>query len=512
MTIVDRFLKAYFPIRALRREEARYHMQAYEAARTSRLHQAKQDHRTADRAIEQAGRSIRGQARWMEENEDLIDSLLSVMVNHIVGPNGIAVEPQPLTYGGDVHEGMAKQLLTLYSEWSLKPETTGTLTRPEAERLICRSWLRDGEVLAEMIYGRAPGFFHPNGNIPLSFNLLEADFLDLQYNDESRNIVQSIERNSWDQPLAYHLHRTHPGSCLLTGYKQDRRRVAAARILHPKQVKRLHQGRGISVLASAIKRIGGINNYEESELVAARISAAMAFFIKKADPQSYQSYVENGSDVRRDRSYMSIKPGTIFDDLEPGEEVGTIESKRPNGYVQSFLDNMVRRVCSAVGANYSTVAKKYDGTYSSQRQELVESYIAYQIYQNGFIAQWTRPVYRHFVRAAIDSGRLVIPADVDPKTIFNAWYQPPVMPWIDPAKEAEGFTGIVKSGFATEAEIIRSRGRNPQETKRQRSREIEENRRLDLVFDSDATHEYYGEKNAKKRADDAVGDVDEPAQ
>jgi lambda family phage portal protein len=339
-----------------------------------------------------------------------------------------------------------------------------------------------------------PGFKHPGNSVPFSLQVMEPDFLPLDLHHPDKNIVQGIERNQWGQPQRFHLYLSHPGD--LGAYSIKTRPVEADRMLHIKLVKRLHQGRGVSILASTLQRIGGLQNYEESELVAARIAAAMAFYIKKGVAEDYDS---GGGDGLK-RRHLSISPGTIFDDLKPGEDVGTIESKRPNALMQKFRDTMVRAICSATGANFSTVAKQYDGTYSSQRQELVESYLSYGVMSNSFIAQWSRPIYRRWVQMAIMTGRVQVPADVDPRTVMLAYYQPPVMPWIDPAKEADGHTKIVAGGFGTESEVIRSRGKNPQEVKRQRIREIRENRENDLVFTSDAFHEHYGvSKDEKKR-------------
>ncbi|STB73548.1 phage portal protein, lambda family [Citrobacter koseri] len=75
-----------------------------------------------------------------------------------------------------------------------------------------------------------------------------------------------------------------------------------------------------------------------------------------------------------------------------------------------------------------------------------------------------------------------IPSDVDRQTLFNATYLGPVMPWIDPVKEANAWKGIVRGGAGTEAEWIRARGQSPQEVKRQRMRETEFNRKHGLVL------------------------------
>lgn len=496
MNFLDKAITAVAPGWGLARLRSRSGIKAYEAAKPSRLHKAKTSNGSGDSKVQGASRSLCGQARYLEENSDLIDGLLTTLVNNVVGQNGIGVEPMPLTHDGDIHEGFSQQLLDGFSEWSLKCESTGQWSRPELERLVCRTWLRDGECLGEQILGRVSGFKHPNRAVPFSLQVMEPDYLPMDLTHPGDNLIQGIERNPWGQAQKYHVYLHHPGDMGIQSLKT--RSVLADRMLHIKLVKRLHQGRGVSILASALQRIGGLQNYEESELVAARIAAAMAFYIKKGSHEDYENTDKGDKDAASDRRHLSITPGTIFDKLKPGEDVGTIESKRPNALLQKFRDAMVRAICSSTGANFSTVAKQYDGTFSSQRQELVESYLSYGVLSNAFIAQWSRPVYRRWVQMSIMSDRIQVPRDIDPRTIAQAFYQPPVMPWIDPSKEAEGHKKIVEGGFGTEAEVIRSRGKNPREIKRQRVREIKENRNNKLVFSSDAYHQYYGGKNAKK--------------
>lgn len=84
---------------------------------------------------------------------------------------------------------------------------------------------------------------------------------------------------------------------------------------------------------------------------------------------------------------------------------------------------------------------------------------------------------------------VTIPKDVDKKSLYNALYLGPVMPWIDPGKEAAAWKAIVRGGAGTEAEWTRARGKNPQEVKRQRLRETQFNRENGLVFDSDAAND-----------------------
>lgn len=495
MNVLDRAISVFSPSWAAERVRSRGVLAAYEAALPSRTHKAKKSHGNADRNVRSAKRSLTAQARHLEENSDFVDGLFNTLVNNVVGQHGISVEPMPLRYDGTVHQEFAEKLRKAHSEWSLKCDSTGTMSRPELSRLVCRTWLRDGECFGEHILGDVPNFKHPSGQ-KYSIQALEPDFIPFDMDLVSLAVSQGIERNLWGQPIKYHAYLYHPGDSGVFGTQT--RAIPADKMMHIKLVKRLHQGRGITILASSLQRIAGLQNYEESELIAARIAASLAFYIKRGDPEMFDKEgYEDGDDDDDDRQSMSIAPGTIFNDLKPGEDVGMIESKRPSALLAPFRSAMLKMVCSATGANASTVNKEYNGTYSSQRQELVESYVSYGVLSNAFVAQWERPSYRMWNKMAILTGVVDVPPDVDPRTVNLAYYQCPMMPWIDPAKEAKGFNDIVAGGFGTESEVIRSRGKNPQEVKSQRKAEIEENRKYGLVYKSDAYHEFYGAKDAK---------------
>ena len=177
----------------------------------------------------------------------------------------------------------------------------------------------------------------------------------------------------------------------------------------------------------------------------------------------------------------------IFDELAPGEDLGMVESNRPNVHLYEFRNGQLRAVAAGTRGSYSSIARDYNGSYSSQRQELVEGYEGYGVLQQWFVGQYSRPVYRAWLEQAIPF--LEIPPDVDMSTLFNATYLGPVMPWIDPVKEAAAWRAILRGGAGTEAEWIRARGQSPQEVKRQRLRETEINLENRLVYDSDAAND-----------------------
>ena len=498
MNFVDRMLAPWAPGVVATRLHARAMIQAYEAAKPSRTHKAKGQPHSADLSIQLAGKSLRDQSRWLDENHDLVTGIFDRLEERVVGGQGIGVEPLPLTYSGDVHLDFAAEIKAAWGEWSLRPEASGELSRPQMERLVCRTWLRDGEALAQKLRGRIANYTHL-GQIPFALELLEPDYLPLDYNDPSQGILQGVERDAWRRVRAYHLHKEHPGN--MTGYWRDpssTKRVPADNVIHIAHRKRIGQNRGVPLLHAALIRLAEIKDYEESERVAARIAAALCMYIRKGTPDSY---VEGKAPANRT---FPIGPGMVIDDLQPGEDVGMIESNRPNPFLEGFRNGQLRAIAAGTRGAYSTIARSYDGTYSAQRQELVEAHLGYDLLQHEFIDYWCRPVYREWLSMAIASGALVPPVDVDPATLMGAVYQGPVMPWINPVQEANAWELLVQAGFSDEAEVARARGRNPQELKRSREAEIKHNRAHELVFSSDAYHQTYGKGGADAQPQDPV--------
>ena len=124
-----------------------------------------------------------------------------------------------------------------------------------------------------------------------------------------------------------------------------------------------------------MSRFEDVKDYEESERIAAKVAASMCAYIKKNDAGGMGSPLNgtlvidpNGAEVRE----LRMTPGAIFDDLLPGEEVGTIASNRPNPNAATWRKEQLRAAAGGVGVSYSSLSLDYNGTYSAQRQELIE--------------------------------------------------------------------------------------------------------------------------------------------
>ena len=476
MKLIENAIAVISPKWAYRREQFRA---AYEAAKPSRLRKTGADNSSGDTVVGKAGPALRGYARQLEQNYDLAEGILKVLINKTVGPNGISHEPMPRRKDGTIHTEFSKLLLDLWKDFILKPEVTGEMDWAASERLAARTWFRDGEVLTQLLEGSVPELVHGT-RVPFSIELIEADQLPFDYTDINKAITQGVQRNKWGRPTFYHIYKTHPGG---STYRLDfnTTAISADRMLHPKIANRIKQARGVSVFASVIRRLEDLKDYEESERIAARVAAALTGYIKKGTPEEYAAPPGD----KKDRTF-SMKPGLIFDGLKEGEDVGTIDSNRPSALLTPFHDAMLRFTSAGVGATNSSVSKNYNGTYSAQRQELVEGDDNYKALTSLWVGQYSRPIRNRFVSMAVASGLAPIPSDLDITTLYDAEYRGPAMVWIDPVKEVQGNKMQERAGYKSAQQIIRERNGNPADTMEQIATWRRKAEEQGLVFDTDA--------------------------
>lgn len=463
MNAIDRVVGFFSPVAGLRRHQARRLLAYYEAGRPDPQRKQRRATGSGNDAVSRAGTSLREQARHLEQNYDLALGVLNTAVANIVGARGIGVEPQPRYADGHIDDELARQLTELWKDWGMRPEVTGQHDWASAQRLLCRSWLRDGECFSQVIGGTVRGLEH-GARVPLSLEMLETDFVPLDLNGNDPTVRQGVEINAWGAPTAYRVFKEDPTSMLRFATLDSTKRIEARNMLHLATRHRIRQLRGVTVFASVMHRFDDLKDYEESERIAAKVAASMAAYIRKGSPDMYDADPKDGP---RD---MQLVPGMIFDDLRLGEEIGTIDTNRPNPNLDRYRQAQLRAIAAGTGPTFSAIARTYDGTYSSQRQELVEGFSAYGVLASEFIGRIVRPVYERFVSLAIASGAIRVPKGLILDSLDDAEFIAPQMPWIDPLKEASAWEKLEDRAYASGAEIVRRRGGNPADTIAQQAR------------------------------------------
>lgn len=488
MNPIDRFVEYFAPVAGLRRRLARA---SYEAAQTSRVRKSRHRTESVNAVVQRDGPKLRAHIRWLEQNHDLARGAIRLLVNNTVGPVGVGVEPQPRRADGSIHTEYATALREAWTDWQRQPEVTGRFSWSKTQRMIARAWFRDGEAFVQELVGAVP-FLNHGTRVPYSLELLDADMFPLEFNDTAKGVRQAVERDAWGRPRAFWAYKSDPTEGMRLPTVSDLKRIPAERVMQLATFDRIGQVRGVSEFASVLLRLDDIKDYEESERIAAKIAARLTAFIKKGSPDMYDPDRDRilrdaaGQPVPRE---MRLEAGTIIDGLAIGEDIGMVETNRPNPNLVTFRQGQLRAVAAGIGASYSSLSRDYNGTYSAQRQELVEQWVHYATLTDEFTGMFVRPVWESFVLAADLSGIVPRPRDVTQVLADDALFVGQSMPWIDPIKEANAWKDLVRAGFASEVEVMRKRGVNPRDVLAQIGQFRKEARDAGLVFSSDAAND-----------------------
>lgn len=449
-------------------QRAQVKARAHEVTRPSRSRKLARDWGSGNTIVGMDARQLRDQARHLERDLDLADNALNVLVQNTVG-SGIDVLAAPRLPGQPINRDLAAQIDDLWDAWWDAPEVTRLHDYGACQQLLARTWFRDGEAYWQDLLGPVALLEHGTP-VPYSIEMLEPDMIPLDLDDPARNIRQGVECNAWGRPIAYHVYKVHPGD--RQGWSTETKRVSADVLHGIRNLKRLHQVRGLSVFASSMSRFEDVKDYEESERIAAKVAASMCAFIKKGNPDRYgekdgvglageMTIAEPG-----DRS-LRMSPGIVFDDLLAGEDIGTIASNRPNPNAATWRKEQLRAAAGGIGVSYSSLSLDYNGTYSAQRQELVEKWGGYLMLAERFIAMAVRKQRVRFIEAAVLAGRIRVPRGWELKHIAASTYVRPVMPWIDPLKEAYARGEAEDRGWTSPQQNTLQYGNNPDEVARQ---------------------------------------------
>ena len=166
---------------------------------------------------------------------------------------------------------------------------------------------------------------------------------------------------------------------------------------------------------------------------------------------------------------FQFRPGMIADHLAPGEEIEPINpNNRPNSGLNDFRKGHLHLVARGLGfLSYSSLMGEYNGSYSAERQAMVESWMNLAPLVDHYVSTCWQPIYERVVETAVIHGVIELPKHIDIRTLFFASHRSPTMPYIDPLKEARAKQFILNNGLDSWSNMVRSAGRNPNEVKQE---------------------------------------------
>ena len=357
--------------------------------------------------------SLRARSRDLSRNDPYFKKFLELVETNIVGASGVSVQSR----AGDIGPAPDYRFIQdkpansiLEREWAAFSrrgvfEVTGKMSRSVFERLVIRTLARDGEVLVKHV---ADG----NARHGLRFQILESDWLDERLNEDLANgnrIIMGVELNPEGRPVAYWLHRHHPGDSRRgTG---ERVRYGADALKHYFIADRPEQVRGVPWGHAAMSRLYQLGEFDDAAILAARLGADKFMILEDREGMAAEM-AEGTLPVPADANGPGVNEGTgalyfksqkgSIDILPRGTTVADWDPNYPSDTYGPFVLAALRGVASGFGISYESLSNDRQGvTWTSIRHAVLDEREHWKTLQDWFIETWAMDAYTAWLDAAL---------------------------------------------------------------------------------------------------------------
>lgn len=465
MNIIDKAVSFFSPKAAWERAMFRQgldQLRNYNAAKVNRLQPWIPVNSSPEQTDGPHRDLLKARARDLERNSDMAEAAISAITRNVVGTG---IKPQAKVRNGDgsFNEAVNDRLEELWEIWARAEncDITRLSTFYELQEIMLRRRIVDGEVFCKKVTDKSSA-------IPFRVQGVESDLLDstLVKSTNSKNpVVSGVEVDEFFRPLAYWFQRSTPDGFI----SLESQRIPADQVIHLFKKTRFNQIRGVSELARVIPRMKETGEYLDAELVAAKIAASFALFVKKNTPGGVMG---RNIEVKDGKRVEHIAPGMI-EYLQPGEDIATASPARGATTVKDFIEIETRLTGAGMGLSYESISRDMSKTnYSSARQNHLEDRKTWQPMQEYLVNHFCQPIWEEFVKACVLGGLIDLPGYwQEPEKYHECYWIAPGWTWIDPLKDVKASREELDAGLNTLQEICAERGLDWQEVMEQRARE-----------------------------------------
>lgn len=428
---------------------------------------------SADAAVIPDLKVLHARARALVRDDPYAASAVRAFRRNVVGA-GIRAAPARKSADGVLDDAWNRGVSELWEAWSKDPsavDAEGRRTFAEIQRWCVDELVQVGEALVVRCYKA-----RSDGLPGLMLQCVEAEQLDMDLvewkegDGPTRQVRGGVEIDEYGRAVAYHLKpETFPG---LTIVDRKSIRKPAEDVIHVMEPGRARQTRGTGRFTSVMLKLRDLGQYDYAQLTAARAEACIGIVVET--PTTDASFGGTNPDGSPGADELTLLPLTTMR-TQPGEKITPFAPTRPGGTYEPFIRAQLKAVAAGLGISYEQIARDFtNGTYSSQRQAMLEDRREFKVMQELLIAQLCQPVYDDFVRDAALKKLVQFDANEYATRVVSfrrVLWMPDGWQWIDPEKEANADKAALDSGFVTLEELALERGRDWREIAQQRANE-----------------------------------------
>jgi lambda family phage portal protein len=463
--IIDSAVAVLSPKRALERQIARrqyrkYRSNLYAGAQTTKSTGAWSPvNNNVNDLVAASAPMIRARVRQLVRDFPYFARAVNVLVDYTVG-EGIQFQSK-VQRDGKIDHKKCVEIEDCFKWWADEADYAGRLHFYEMMRMDKRQDCEAGEfLLIKRFDKKTPRF------IPYCLQMVESEWLTQTVSarpmrsDGTTRIEQGIEIDIMSgRPLFYHF--TDPDSWGKT------EAVPASQVIHGFESLRPSQVRGISPFAPGLLVADDLASLMDAELDASKMAAKWLAMIKTPDPMSRQ--IGMGITTGDNDEPIEEIENAIIEYLRPGEEVTLSSNPRPGSNFPPFVRLVLCMFSVTTGIPYELLSGDYQGmNYSTGRTIRNDFRKVLRPLWRRHIRQFCVPATRGFFDAAVMSGKLNLPGYYsNPMPWIMADWQPPGMESTDPLRESKANIDDVAALQRSPQEIIKARGRDPEDVLRE---------------------------------------------
>lgn len=498
---VDDFIGIFSPYAAAKRKYFRFLTRsllgAYRGADVGRLRGSWiPGGGSADSDLHPDLSKLRERSRDLIRNDGIASGAIDTVITNIIG-SGIQmqsrIDKDVLAVNEEIADKLQKQIEKIWERWVPYADASHRLTFYGMEELSERQRFINGESIIVPLR-----IINSKKKRPYSLALqtIESDRLATPSDSMSnKNIRAGVEVGEYGEPVVYYIRKNHPGDFLYDRrYSNSNENFIKypalndqgdPNIFHLYHVKRSGQTRGEPFFSPVLNMFKDRVDYMEAEIVAARVAACFAIFIKKTN--SYEVSLAR-SKPEGNKRVEELSPAMI-EYLNENEEIQPFNPNRPGGTFGIFIERVLRDISAGLNIPYEILAKDFSrSNYSNTRAALLEARRFFMMQQRFVSENLCQHVLVMLLEEAYLNGELPIldfyqnrEAYVRTRWIAPGWQ------WVDPENEVKASVEAVDNNLSTLAEEAAAQGQDWEENLEQRARELKKIKDLEDKYDIDMT-------------------------
>lgn len=414
----------------------------------------------ANSALNGALPQLRNRSRAGHRNMPLIRSAIEKKVTNEIG---IGITPRAKTKSKEINKIIND--CWEHSCEQFDPEMLLDVYGMQAQ--IARARRLSGECFIRVRYrGVGSGLI-----VPIQFQVLEADFVPLDYNDNLANgnrIIAGIEFNRRGQRVAYHMYREHPGEMYnYTASLSNLVRVPANEVAH--HFNPLHPGqiRGEPDSAAGLVKAITFDSYDDAELTRKQTRAPYTGAIYRenydiTDDDGWLFDPVTGDPLSEGGAFgnAQVEAGTMLE-LQPGEKIDLFKGDDTGQGYGDFMRWQSMMQASAQDLPYELLT----GDWEKVNDRLVRA-ILNEFRRKVQMDQWhlmipqvLKWMRKHWLKRAVLSSAISLPNySMQSAEYHSDIWCPHGWPYINPNIDVEAKITAIDADLIAHEDVVAEQG------------------------------------------------------